>query len=217
VSEAFAVVRYGSKGKQVSLVYWVSSFARKPAGYYADGDGLTESSREGVKAHTTIERSCATLALRVHDMRGEGHMLARSLSLSFAAAAALLLGACNQTQPAAAPPASNFRVLFAMGSSTLQDPELGKIQQAAAAYRSRSGASVALTGHTDTTGNPVMNQTLSRQRTDAVTAALVAAGVPAAAISATNYGEATPPVATADNVSDQKNRSVEIFVNGAPR
>jgi outer membrane protein OmpA-like peptidoglycan-associated protein len=41
--------------------------------------------------------------------------------------------------------------------------------------------------------------------------------VPAASISATPYGESNPPVPTADSVSDQKNRSVEIFVNGALR
>ena len=141
-------------------------------------------------------------------------MLGRSLS--FATAAALLLAASSQPQPAVAP-ASNFRVIFAPGSSTVPNPELDKIQQAAAAYRSRSGASVALLGHTDTTGNPAFNQALSKQRTDAVTAALVASGVPAASISATPYGESNPPVPTGDSVSDQKNRSVEIFVNGAPR
>jgi outer membrane protein OmpA-like peptidoglycan-associated protein len=142
-------------------------------------------------------------------------MLGRSLS--FAIAAALLLAACNQPQSPAAPLASNFRVLFAPGSSTLQDPELGTIRQAAAAYTSRRGASIALLGHTDTKGSPAFNQALSRQRTDAVTAALVAAGVPAASISATTYGETNPPVPTGDNVSDQKNRSVEISVSGAPR
>jgi outer membrane protein OmpA-like peptidoglycan-associated protein len=142
-------------------------------------------------------------------------MLRRSLSV--ATAAALLLAACNQPPPSAPPPASNFRVLFAPGSSTLPNPELGKIQQAAADYQSRSGASIALTGHADTTGSPAFNQALSRQRTDAVTAALVAAGVPAASISATPYGETNPPVPTGDSVSDQKNRSVEIYVSGAPR
>ena len=141
-------------------------------------------------------------------------MLGRSLF--FAAAAALLLAACNQSPPPP-PPAANFRVLFAPGSSTLPNPELGTIQQAADAYRSRSGANIALTGHADTTGSPAFNQALSRQRTDAVTAALVAAGVPAASISATPYGETNPPVPTGDSVSDQKNRSVEIFVSGAPR
>ena len=142
-------------------------------------------------------------------------MLGRSLS--FAAAAALLLAACNQPPPPAAPVATNFRVIFAPGSSTVPNPEMGKIQQAADAYKGRTGASIALTGHADTTGSPAFNQALSRQRTDAVTAALVSAGVPAASISATPYGESNPPVPTADSVSDQKNRSVEIFVNGALR
>jgi OmpA family len=128
-------------------------------------------------------------------------------SLFFATAAALLLAACNQSPPpAAAPPpppqqpvASSFRVLFGPGSSTVQTPERATIQQAAAAYRSRGGASVTLTGHTDTTGSPAFNQVLSQRRVDAVTAGLVAAGVP-----------------TGDNVSDQKNRSVEITVVQAP-
>ena len=142
-------------------------------------------------------------------------MLGRSLS--FATAAALLLAACNQPPPPAAPLVSNFRVIFAPGSSTVPNPEMGKIQQAADAYKSRTGASVALLGHTDTTGSPAFNQALSRQRTDAVTAALVASGVPAGSISATTYGETNPPVPTGDQVSDQKNRRVEISVSGAPR
>jgi outer membrane protein OmpA-like peptidoglycan-associated protein len=152
------------------------------------------------------------------------HMLGRSLSL--AAAAALLLGACNQSPPppaAAAPPppqqpmTSGFRVLFASGSSTVQVPEQATIQQAAAAYRSRAGASIALTGHTDTTGSPAFNQALSQRRVDAVTAGLVAAGVPATSITATSAtGEMNPPVRTGDQVSDQKNRSVEITVMQAP-
>jgi outer membrane protein OmpA-like peptidoglycan-associated protein len=150
-------------------------------------------------------------------------MLGRSLF--FATAAALLLAACNQSPPpAAAPPpppqqpmASSFRVLFAPGSSTVQTPERATIQQAAAAYRSRASASITLVGHTDTTGSPAFNQVLSQRRVDAVTAALVAAGVPAGAITGTSAtGETNPPVATGDNVSDQKNRSVEINVLQAP-
>ncbi len=151
-------------------------------------------------------------------------MLGRSMSFAIAATAtALLLAACDQQQPAAAPPpppqapmASSFRVLFASGSSTVQTPERATIQQAAAAYKSRAGASVTLTGHTDTTGSPGYNQMLSQQRVNAVTAGLVAAGVPASSISGSASGESNPPVATGDQVSDQKNRSVEITVTQAP-
>ena len=148
-------------------------------------------------------------------------MLGRSLS--FAIAAALLLAACDQSPPPAAPPpppqqpvASSFRVLFAPGSSTVQTPEQATIQQAAVAYRSRAGASITLTGHTDTTGSPAFNQALSQRRVQAVTAALAAEGIPASSITASASGEMNPPVRTGDQVSDQKNRSVEITVTQAP-
>lgn len=148
-------------------------------------------------------------------------MLGRSLS--FATAAALLLAACNQSPPpAAAPPppqqpmASSFRVLFATGSSTVQTPELATIHQAAMAYKSRAGAAVMLTGHTDTQGSIAYNQALSKRRVDAVAAGLVAEGVPAGSITGSAYGETNPPVPTGDQVSDQKNRSVEITVTQAP-
>jgi outer membrane protein OmpA-like peptidoglycan-associated protein len=154
---------------------------------------------------------------------GDDFMLGRTLSFAIAATAtALLLAACDQPQPAAPPPppqapmASSFRVLFASGSSTVQTPEQATIQQAAAAYKSRAGASVTLTGHADTTGNPGYNQVLSKRRVDAVTAGLVAAGVPASSISGSASGDMNPPVATGSQVSDQKNRSVEITVTQAP-
>ena len=98
----------------------------------------------------------------------------------------------------------------------MQAPEQATIRQAAAAYKSRAGASVALTGHTDTTGSPGFNQALSQRRVDAVTAALVAQGVSAGSITASASGETNPPVPTGDQISDQKNRSVEITVTQAP-
>jgi hypothetical protein len=146
-----------------------------------------------------------------------------SRSLVLLAAAALLLGACEQSQPAAAPPpppqapvASSFRVLFASGSSTVQTPELATVRQAAVAYKARPGGNIVLTGHTDTTGNAAFNQALSQRRVAAVTAALAAEGVPPSSITSSASGEMNPPVQTGDQVSDQKNRSVEIMVSMPP-
>ena len=146
-----------------------------------------------------------------------------SRSLFLLAAAALLLGACSQPSPPAAPPpppqqpvASSFRVLFAPGSSTVQTPELATVRQAAVAYRARPGGNIVLTGHTDTTGNAAFNQALSQRRVAAVIAALGAEGVPATSITSSASGETNPPVPTGDQVSDQKNRSVEIVVSMPP-
>jgi len=146
-----------------------------------------------------------------------------SKSLFLLAAAALLLAACDQSQPAAAPPpppqqpvASSFRVLFAPGSSTVQTPELSTVRQAAVAYKARPGGNIVLTGHTDTTGNAAFNQALSQRRVAAVIAALGAEGIPATSITSSASGETNPPVPTGDQVSDQKNRSVEIVVSMPP-
>ena len=104
-------------------------------------------------------------------------MLGRSLS--FATAAALLLGGCNQqqSQSAVSPPQqpSTYVVLFDTGSAALSNQAMSTIQQAAATYRSRSGANVLVAGHTDTVGSPDYNMVLSQRRANAVTASLVSA------------------------------------------
>jgi hypothetical protein len=142
-------------------------------------------------------------------------MLNRSLFL--VAAIALLLGACNQQQAAVAPPPppqqpSRYTVLFDTGSSTLSNQATSTIQQAAANYRSQSGANVLVAGHTDTVGSPDYNMALSQRRANAVTAGLVSTGVPRAAIISQGYGETNLPQPTADQVPDQANRSVQIGV-----
>lgn len=140
----------------------------------------------------------------------------RSRSLFVVAAAALLLGGCNQTQsqgyvsPSQQP--STYSVLFDTGSSALSNQATSTIQQAAAAYRGRSGANLTVAGHTDTVGNPAYNMALSQRRANAVTAALVSAGVPRPAIISVGYGETNLPQPTADQVPDQLNRSVQIGV-----
>jgi hypothetical protein len=107
-------------------------------------------------------------------------------------------------------------VIFAPGSSTVQTPELTTVRQAAVAYKARPGGNIVLTGHTDTTGSPAFNQALSQRRVDAVIAALGAEGIPASSITSSASGETNPPVRTGDQVSDQKNRSVEIIVSVPP-
>jgi outer membrane protein OmpA-like peptidoglycan-associated protein len=144
-----------------------------------------------------------------------------SRSLFLIAAAALLLGACDQPQsqavvaPSPPPPqpvASTYRVLFDTDRSTLSSQSMSTIQQAAATYRSRSGGGITVTGWADTQGSQDYNMALSQRRANAVTAALVGAGVPAASITTSASGETNLPQPTADQVPDQQNRSVLIAV-----
>ncbi len=142
-------------------------------------------------------------------------------ALFLAAAATLLLAACNNQQPQAAmapppppqPQAMNYAVLFNTGSYALSGEANATIQQAAATYRSsQSGSNVTVGGHTDTVGTPEYNMGLSQRRAVAVTAALVNSGIPRAVIITRGYGETNLPQPTADQVSDQANRSVQIGI-----
>jgi hypothetical protein len=91
---------------------------------------------------------------------------------------------------------------------------MGTIQQAAAAYKSNSGARVTAVGHTDTSGPDDYNMALSLRRANAVKGALVQAGVPPGAIDTVGQGEQGLLVPTADGVREPQNRRVEIL--GAP-
>ncbi len=136
-----------------------------------------------------------------------------------ASAAVMLLAACQQQQqaasappPAPAPVQKNFTVLFATGQATLSPESTTTIAQAASAFKA-GGRAVAVSGHTDTTGSAAYNLNLSKQRAAAVSAELQRNGVPAGAIAALGYGENNLPVPTAQNVAEQRNRSVDITVS----
>lgn len=71
---------------------------------------------------------------------------------------------------------------------------------------------VVVTGHTDRVGAVEANDRLSLARAEAVREILVAAGVPAAAITVAGRGEREPAVPTADEVAEARNRRVEIKI-----
>lgn len=131
----------------------------------------------------------------------------------------LSLAACGPSPPVqavSAPPptmvqAPSFMVFFDWDRSNLSAQAMGTIQQAAAAYKSNSGARVTTVGHTDTSGPDDYNMALSLRRANAVKGALVQAGVPADAIDTVGKGEQGLLVATADGVREPQNRRVEIL------
>ena len=71
---------------------------------------------------------------------------------------------------------------------------------------------VTVIGKTDRVGAPPANLELSEQRAKAVRDALIAAGIQAAQIDTSWTGEAKQEVATANNVTEQRNRVVDVTV-----
>jgi len=71
---------------------------------------------------------------------------------------------------------------------------------------------VTVIGHTDTRGDATSNIGLGLRRATVVRMRLIEAGLDASAINVTSHGEATLLVPTADDVSEARNRRVEITV-----
>lgn len=99
---------------------------------------------------------------------------------------------------------------FDTGKATIK-PESEKIVgEIAALLRDNSDLKVSIEGHTDNTGTPAGNKTLSGERAKAVLAAVTAQGVEAARMSSVGWGQDKP---VADNATEEgraKNRRVEI-------
>ena len=74
------------------------------------------------------------------------------------------------------------------------------------------GRSLMFCGHTDTVGAATANVGLGLRRANVVRVRLIEAGLDGSAITVTSHGEATLLIPTADDVSEPRNRRVDITV-----
>jgi outer membrane protein OmpA-like peptidoglycan-associated protein len=81
-----------------------------------------------------------------------------------------------------------------------------------AAIKERNANDISVIGHTDTLGSKEYNTMLSKDRATAVKTLLVKQGVDAAAVRTTSHGKENPLIPTVDNVSEPRNRRVEVVV-----
>lgn len=99
---------------------------------------------------------------------------------------------------------------FTPGTAVLDDTARQALQQLAVKLQ-RGGKSWLVEGHTDNLGNEAANLQLSKQRAEAVMAALRAGGLPGAKVQAAGIG-ALAPVASNDGKSGRaQNRRIEII------
>jgi len=105
-------------------------------------------------------------------------------------------------------------VLFDTGSSTLKPGAREKLAKISGIVLAHPGLNLQIEGHTDSVGTDDFNQQLSERRADSVRDFLAQQGLPASSIAARGFGK-TQPVATNDTPEGrQRNRRVEIVVNG---
>lgn len=105
-------------------------------------------------------------------------------------------------------------VLFDTGSYTLRPGAREKLAKVSGIVLAHPGLNLQIEGHTDSVGNDGFNQQLSEHRAASVRDFLLDQGLTPSSISARGFGK-TQPVATNDTSEGrQRNRRVEIVVNG---
>ena len=126
------------------------------------------------------------------------------------------LNAVLQTQDTARGLIVNMSdVLFDTGKYTLKPPTQVKLAKISGILLAHPGLTLQIEGHTDSVGSDEFNQKLSEQRADAVRDFLASQGVAASSMTAKGFGK-TDPIASNDTPEGrQKNRRVELVVNGA--
>jgi len=105
-------------------------------------------------------------------------------------------------------------VLFDTGSATLKPGAREKLAKISGIVLAHPGLTLQIEGHTDSVGTDEFNQELSGRRADGVRDYLAEEGVPVSGMTARGFGK-TQPVATNDTPEGrQRNRRVELVVNG---
>ena len=109
-----------------------------------------------------------------------------------------------------------YLVFFAWDQADLTPVTQAVLDQVVADYERGRPSRVVVAGHADRSGTEAYNEELSEQRARNVAAALVARGVPQAALDVQWFGESQPRIATPDGAREPQNRRVEIVFGGRP-
>ena len=110
------------------------------------------------------------------------------------------------------PPPIQFILYFRHDSSELTESSRGELKEILRTIRERYPVDVSVVGHTDTVGDKRYNDQLSLRRARAVASLLVEAGVDPSTLDISSHGKENPLVPTGDQVSEPRNRRVEVTV-----
>jgi len=109
-------------------------------------------------------------------------------------------------------PPAQFTLFFVDGKDELTDESKQIVDGVFAEIARRPVPDVFVIGHTDTVGNDVANDALSRQRAEVVRNAFVARGLAVDKVVTIGRGKRELAVPTADGIAEPRNRRVEILV-----
>ena len=105
-------------------------------------------------------------------------------------------------------------VLFDTGSSTLKPGAREKLAKISGILLAHPGLTLQIEGHTDSVGTEDFNQQLSERRSDSVRDFLAEQGVAGSTMTARGFGKSQPVASNDTPEGRQRNRRVELVVNG---
>jgi outer membrane protein OmpA-like peptidoglycan-associated protein len=185
-------VQFSLKGDAIGLGGWVSA---------ADREAISDRLRTILGGQVAVSSLGDAAADAVRD--------ANVKALSALGA----IGTSGVT-PDAVVKAMNLAVInFPSGSAEIPADGLEIIRKSADAItRAPKGSTIEIGGHTDSSGDPAANLTLAQARANAVKAALVTAGVPAAMLTTKGYGDTRPRASNDTEYGRFQNRRIEYAV-----
>ncbi len=105
-------------------------------------------------------------------------------------------------------------VEFRSGSATLTADGVATLNQVAAALAKVPSLTVSISGHTDASGDPASNQTLSEARAAVVKTHLISQGVAAIRMTTAGFGQTKPLEENTTPEGRRRNRRIEFGVTG---
>jgi outer membrane protein OmpA-like peptidoglycan-associated protein len=109
-------------------------------------------------------------------------------------------------------PPVHFILYFISDSKELRPESLESLPAILQTIEERNSVDISVIGHTDTIGSDEYNYRLSKERAEAVAAYLVGHGVEQGHIRVSSHGKRNPLIPTGDNVSEPRNRRVEVVI-----
>ena len=126
------------------------------------------------------------------------------------------LNAVLQTQDTARGLIVNMAdVLFDFGKYTLKPAAREKLAKISGIVLAHPGLTLQIEGYTDSVGSDEVNQQLSERRADTVRDFLIEQGVTGSSVTAKGFGKSNPVASNDTPDGRQKNRRVQLVVNGA--
>lgn len=107
---------------------------------------------------------------------------------------------------------AHFILYFEKNTNVLTPASVNLITAILSAIRERNSTDISVVGHADSAGDKDYNLSLSKRRATLVSTLLVEKGIEQHFIRTTSHGEENPLIKTKDNVSEPRNRRVEVIV-----